>query len=51
MAPPWEYTENHFNFEVVFLVLGLNMYYVYLIESDKDVRYYIGQTANLEEKI
>ena len=27
------------------------MYYVYLIESLKDGRYYIGQTNNLEERL
>ena len=27
------------------------MFCVYLIESEKDGRYYIGQTANLEERI
>lgn len=27
------------------------MYYVYLIESKKNGRYYIGQTNNLEERI
>ena len=27
------------------------MYYIYLLESEKDGRYYIGQTSNLEERI
>jgi predicted GIY-YIG superfamily endonuclease len=27
------------------------MYFVYLIESLKDGRYYIGQTNNLEERL
>jgi putative endonuclease len=30
---------------------GLIMYYVYVIESEKDGRYYIGQTDNLEARI
>jgi putative endonuclease len=27
------------------------MFYIYLIESEKNERYYIGQTSNLEERI
>ena len=27
------------------------MYYVYLLESEKDRKFYIGQTQNLEERL
>jgi len=31
--------------------MEFTMFYVYLIESEKDGKYYIGQTSNLEERI
>jgi putative endonuclease len=31
--------------------MGLDSYYVYILQSQKDNRYYIGHTSNLEERL